>query len=179
MRRMPITRATLVVVVVAGAIAAQRSLVMAQSGQDFLSPAEADKVRNAFTPSDRAKLFIFFAEDRLKKFQYELGLKETIHGRDVLLNGLLNGYADCMDEASERIADGQRGGADMREAIKFMQKQAKEYLDALQKVKAADGPELDAFKDSLNDALDSTQDALKEAGKAAKEYGAVPIRRKP
>lgn len=179
MRRIQIARAALVVLAAAGAITPQGWPAMGQSGQDFLSPAEADKVRDAPTPSDRAKLFIYFADDRLKKFQYELGLKEAIRQRVVLLNGLLNSYADCMDEASDRIQDGQQSGANMRDAIKTMQKEAKEYLDALQKVKTAGGPELDAFKDSLNDALDSTQDAIKQADKASKEYGAVPIRRKP
>jgi hypothetical protein len=179
MRGMRMTRAALVLLAVAGAIAAQCPMAIAQSGQDFLSPGEADKVRDAPTPSDRAKLFIAFAADRLKKFQYELGLKQAIHNREVLLNGLLNGYSDCMDEAAQRIQDGQQSGADMRDAVRTMRKEAKEYLGALDKAKKAGGPELDAFKDSLDDALDSTQGALKEADKAAKEYGAVPIRRKP
>jgi hypothetical protein len=178
-RKHQLLRLALVLLAIASAGVLQVSIVMAQSGQDFLSPAEADKVRNAPLPNDRARLFISFATDRLKKFQYELGLKETIHGRDVLLNGLLNGYSDCMDEASERIEDGRKSGADMRQAIKDMQKEAKENLDALQKVKTSGGPELESFKDSLDDAIDSSQDALTEANKAAKEYGAVPIRRKP
>src|SRR5579859_5582185 len=40
--------------------------------KEYLSEAEADKIRDADTPSERMKLFISFADDRLKKFQYEL-----------------------------------------------------------------------------------------------------------
>lgn len=149
------------------------------NGQDFLSPAEADKVRDAYTPGERVKLFISFADDRMKKLQYELSSKQPSQNYDVLLNGLLNGYTSCIDEATERLQEAREKGADIRPVIKEMQKQAKEFLDALHKIQAADGPELESFKDSLGDAIDSTQDALDAANKASKEYGAVPVRRKP
>jgi hypothetical protein len=58
-------------------------LLMASSGaardrssqdpqKDYLSETEADKIRDAVTPPERIKLYISFADDRLKKFQYEL-----------------------------------------------------------------------------------------------------------
>ncbi|HKW90026.1 MAG TPA: hypothetical protein VJN21_14845 [Candidatus Acidoferrales bacterium] len=152
----------------------------AQSGaRDFLSPAEADKIRDAQTPDARVRLFVTFAEDRLKKLQYELSSKEATQNRDMLLNGLLNGYASCLDEATDRLQDAKAKGADIRQAIKDMQKQTKLFLDELHKIQDAGGPELETFKDSLSDAINSTQDALNESNKASKEYGAVPIRRKP
>lgn len=146
--------------------------------RDFLSPAEADKIREAPSPNDRVRLFLSFADDRMKKFQYELSRKDTSQNRDVLLNGLLNGYTGCMDEATDRLQDAKTKGVDMRTAIKEMQKLTKDSLEALRKIEAAGGPELDSFKDTLEDAIEATQDALNEANKAAKEYGAVPIRRK-
>jgi hypothetical protein len=154
--------------------------VRAQSGnRDFLSSAEADKVRDAPTPNDRVRLFISFADDRMKKLQYELGNKEPSQHRETLINGLLNGYSGCIDEATDRLQDAKGKGVDMRWAVKDMQKQTKNFLDALRKIQTAGGPELDSFKDSLSDAIDSTQDALNEANKASKEYGAVPVRRRP
>jgi hypothetical protein len=147
--------------------------------RDFLSPAEADKIRDAQSPNERVRLFLTFADDRMKKFQYELSRKEASQNRDVLLSGFLNGYSGCVDEATDRLHDAKEKGTDMRPAIKEMQKLTKESLEALRKIEAAGGPELDSFKDSLDDAIEATQDALDEANKAAKEYGAVPIRRKP
>lgn len=151
----------------------------AQQQPDYLSPAEADKVRNAYAPNDRIKLFIEFAGDRLKKLQYELQLTNPQYHKQQILNGLLRAYSNCMDEASDRIDEGKQGGAQIRPALKEMEKRGKEYLQTLKTIEGANGSELASYKDSLGDAIDATQDALKSAAKALKEYGATPIRRKP
>ena len=51
---------------------AGRSAIAQQEQKDYLSSLEADKIRDAETTNDRVKLFLTFADDRLKKFQYEL-----------------------------------------------------------------------------------------------------------
>jgi hypothetical protein len=43
-----------------------------QEKKDYLTDAEGDRIRDAVTPPERMKLFVIFADDRLKKFQYEL-----------------------------------------------------------------------------------------------------------
>ncbi|HVA18104.1 MAG TPA: hypothetical protein VMV59_10390 [Candidatus Dormibacteraeota bacterium] len=156
-----------------------RIAACAQEKPDFLSPAEADKIRDVQDPNERVKLFLDFAADRLKKLQYELQLTSPQMHKNEILNGLLSEYAGCIDEAADRIQEGRETNPNMRTAIKDMQKRGKEYLDALQKIEGAGGPELSAFKDALGDAIEGTQDALKGANKASKEYGAVPVRRKP
>lgn len=180
MQRAPISNLIGAFLILAWACIVLAAPALAQSGsRDFLSPGEADKVRDAPSPNDRVRLFISFADERLKKLQYELSAKEASEGREILLNGLLNGYSGCIDEATDRLQAAKEKGADMRSAIKDMQKQSRSFLDELRKIQTAGGPELDLFKNSLGDAIDSTQDALDEANKAAKEYGAVPVRRKP
>lgn len=151
----------------------------AQDQPDFLSPAEADKVRDAQDPNERIKLFLDFAADRLKKLQYELHLTTPQVNKKELLNGLLDSYSGCIDEAADRVQDGQQHGAKIRPAIKDMEKRAKEFLETLKTVEGAHGPDLASYKDSLDDAIAGTQDAVDEAAKASKEYGSVPIRRKP
>lgn len=151
----------------------------AQGQPDFLTPAEADKVRDAMNPNDRIKLFVDFAGDRLKKLQYELQLTTPQVHKQQLLNGLLNNYSGCMDEAADRIQDAQKKGAEIRQAIKDMEKRGKEYLATLKTIEGANGPELASYKESLDDAISDTQEALDDTAKAAKEYGAAPIRRKP
>ena len=44
----------------------------AQTQKDYLSSLEADKIREADTPNERITLFLSFADDRIKKLQYEL-----------------------------------------------------------------------------------------------------------
>ncbi|MGC2290602.1 MAG: hypothetical protein WA450_01600, partial [Candidatus Acidiferrales bacterium] len=65
--------------------------------KDYLTETEADKIRDAVTPPERIKLYISFADDRLKKFQYELTRKTPEGRRGEILNGLLNDYIGCMD----------------------------------------------------------------------------------
>ena len=43
-----------------------------QTQKDYLSSIEADKIREADTPNERITLFLSFADDRIKKLQYEL-----------------------------------------------------------------------------------------------------------
>ena len=162
-----------------GASAVCVAVAHAQERPDFLSPDEADKVRDAQNPNERVKLFLDFAADRLKKLQYELQLKSPQMHKNRILNGLLSAYAGCIDEAADRIDEGRETNPNMRPAIKDMQKRGKEYLEALRKIEGSGGPELVGYKDSLDDAIEGTQDALKDANKTSKEYGAVPVRRKP
>ena len=59
----------------AAAFMALLSLSSAAQGpqeKDYLTSLEADKIRDAETPNEKVKLFLTYAEDRLKKFQYEL-----------------------------------------------------------------------------------------------------------
>lgn len=176
----PKTKArALMLVLAALALTAGATVAVAQDETDFLSPSEADRVRNAPEPNDRIKLFVAFAGDRLKKLQYELQLTSPQMHKEQILNGLLSAYSHCMDEASDRIEEARDHGAQIRSAIKEMEKHGKEYLQALQSIESAKGPELDSYKDSLDDAIDGTQEALKSAAKASKEYGATPVRRKP
>ncbi len=154
------------------------AMARAQEQPDFLSPAEADKVRDTPDANGRIKLFVDFAEDRLKKLQYELQLTTPQVDKPTILNGLLHGYSSCLDEAADRIDDGQQKGAKIRPAIKDMEKRGKGYLETLKTIEGAKGPELASYKDSLDDAISATQGALNTAAKASKEYGSVPIRRK-
>lgn len=172
-----ITALAVAVTAIAGIFAG--TIARAQQHTDYLSPSEADKIRDAQEPADRIKLFIDFAGDRLKKLQYELQLKTPQLHKEQILNGLLDAYSNCMDEASDRIEEGQKSGAQIRPAIKDMEKRGKGYLETLKTIEGANGPELASFKDSLDDAIDGTQEALDSAAKASKEYGATPVRRKP
>src|SRR5216684_3540103 len=59
---------------VAGCFLAAPSILPAEAPpqKDYLTAVEADKIRDAETTNERVKLFLSFADDRLKKFQYEI-----------------------------------------------------------------------------------------------------------
>src|SRR5215467_5122904 len=144
--------------------------------KDYLSAVEADKIRDAETSNDRIKLFLTFAEDRLKKFQYEI--EHPSSNRHVeMLNALLNAYIGCVDDAADVMQLGIEKQENIRKGIDLMASRTKEFLPILEKF-SADGPELETYKDNLDDAIEGTRDAMNDAEKAKKKVAPPPIRRK-
>jgi len=146
--------------------------------RDYLSEEEADKIRDAGTPAERITLYVSFAEDRLKKFDYELNRPTPERRRTEILNGLLNGYAGCVDDGADQIAMAREKQTDIRAALKLMRTKYREFLDQLQKYDK-DGKDLEIYRDTLDDAIDGTKDALTDVDEAEKEMLPAPVRRKP
>ena len=144
--------------------------------KDYLSDIEADKIRDAETPNERVTLFLTYAEDRLKKFQYELEHPSPNKHRE-MLNYLMNSYGGCVDDAADIIQVSLEKQENIRHGIDLMASKAKEFLVILQKYENS-GPELEIYKDNLDDAIEGTQDALNEAEKAKGKAAPPPVRRK-
>ncbi len=146
--------------------------------RDYLSEEEADKIRDAGTPALRITLYLSFAEDRLKKFDYELNRGTPERRRTEILNGLLNGYAGCVDDGADQIDMAREKQMDIRAALKLMRTKYNEFLIQLQKYDK-DGKDLDTYRDTLEDAIEGTKDALTDVADAEKEMLPAPVRRKP
>ena len=144
--------------------------------KDYLSAVEADKIRDAETTNDRIKLFLTFAEDRLKKFQYELQHPSS-NKHPEMLNALMNAYVGCVDDAADLVQLGIQKQENIRPAIDLMASRTKEFLQILEKL-SADGTEIDIYKDNLDDAIEGTRDAMNDAEKAKKAVAPPPVRRK-
>lgn len=159
---------------VAPGMFAARALPLQQ--KDYLSALEADKIRDAETPNERIKLFLTFAEDRLKKFQYELE-HPSPNKHEQLLNALMNSYSGCVDDAADLIQLGIEKQDNIRQGIDLMAARAQEFLTTLKKL-SIDGAEREIYKENLDDAMEGTRDALNEALEAKKKVAPPPIRRK-
>jgi hypothetical protein len=157
-------------------LSASWSLQAQRPEKDYLSSIEADKIRDAETPNERINLFLLFADDRLKKFQYELEHPSPTKHTE-LLNFMMNSYIGCVDDAADIIQVGLEKQDNIRQGIDLMATKAKEFLPILKKY-LAEGPELDLYKENLEDAIEGTQDALNEAEKAKKKAAPPPVRRK-
>jgi hypothetical protein len=144
--------------------------------KDYLSGLEADKIRDAETTNERIKLFITFADDRLKKFQYELQHPSS-NKHPEMLNALMNGYVGCIDDAADLVQLGIEKQESIRQGIDLMASRTKEFLEILKKV-SADGIDIAVYKDNLDDAIEGTQDALNDAEKAKRKVASPPVRRK-
>ena len=154
------------------------SLVRARVPQqkDYLTSVEADKIRDAETVNERIKLFLNFADDRLKKFQYELEHPSTNRHAD-MLNLLLNAYIGCVDDAADLIQLGIEKQENIRQGVDMMSSRAKEFLTVLEKL-SNEGAEREIYKDNLDDAIEGTRDAMNDAEKAKKKVAPPPVRRK-
>ncbi len=153
--------------------------VDAQTKKEYLSDAEADKIRDAGMTGPRLVLYAIFAGDRIKKLQYEFAhLDPADEKRTDRINSLINGYTGCIDDAADLLDLGLEKQEDMRDGVKALQVQVKEALPYLQDL-ATKGPERDTYKDNLEDAIEATQDASKDLEKVSKEMAPVPVRRKP
>jgi len=144
--------------------------------KDYLSALESDKIRDAETTNERIKLFLGFADDRLKKFQYELE-HPSPNTHEQMLNYLMNAYIGCVDDAADLIQLGIEKQENVRKGVDLMASKTKEYLEVLKKIQA-DGKEMEIYKENLDDAIEGTQDAMKDAEKAKKSVAPPPVRRK-
>jgi hypothetical protein len=150
-----------------------------QKKKEYLSDAEADRIRDAATSGPRIKLYAMFAADRIKKLQYEFAHIDPADAKLTdRLNRLINGYSGCIDDAADLIELGIDKQEDIREGVKEMQARIKEFLPYLQEL-AASGPERETYKENLDDAIEATQDAAKDVERAVKEMAPPPVRRKP
>ncbi|HEY4742931.1 MAG TPA: hypothetical protein VIH76_20210 [Candidatus Acidoferrales bacterium] len=143
--------------------------------RDYLSEEEGDKIRDAETLDQRVKLFLSFATDRLKKFQYEEERTLPQARREETLNGLLNAYSGCVDDASDVISLAIEKQKEIRAGIKEMQTDAKQFLETLHKFEK--NKDVDSYKETLDDAIEGTEDALQDAEKGEKEMSPPPVRR--
>jgi len=144
--------------------------------KDYLSSLESDKIRDAETTNERIKLFLTFADDRLKKFQYELQHPSS-NKHPEMLNALMNGYVGCVDDAADLVQIGLEKQENVRAGIDLMVNKTKEFLDALNKI-SEDKVELETYKDNLQDAIEGTRDAMNDAEKAKKSVAPPPVRRR-
>ena len=144
--------------------------------KDYLTALEADKIRDAETVNERIKLFLTFADDRLKKFQYELDHPSTNRHGD-MLNSLLNAYVGCVDDAADLIELGIEKQENIRQGVDLMAARTKDFLVVLEKL-SNDGAEREIYKDNLDDAIEGTRDAMNDAEKAKKKVAPPPVRRK-
>lgn len=162
---------------VVGAIAIRASAAP-QGRRDYLTSDEADKVRDIQDPGPRIKLYLSFAEDRLKKFDYEQGRTAPETDRGAILNGLLNGYDGCVEDAADEIDEAKDRQMNIHPELKLLESKGKDFLAELQKIDKAKGPNYEDYSDTLQDAIDDTKDAISDAQSALKEMLPAPVRRK-
>jgi hypothetical protein len=150
----------------------------AQGKKEYLSNAEAEKLRDSANMNERITLFISFAADRIKKLQYEFEHPGQNTRPVERINGLILNYTNCLDDAADLVELAAQKNDDVRKAIMDFQMRLPEFLGYL-KMLQGQGPKMQAYKDNLEDAIDSTLDAIKSVDEASKQIAPPPVRRRP
>jgi hypothetical protein len=181
MRMNPRLRASLLGIALAALVAAPLPARAApqQPKKDYLTDAEADKIRDAYSYSAKIKLFVDFASDRILKIKYELAhLDPEDRRQGERINDLINAYSGCVDDGDELVGVAVDKQEDVHDAMKVFNARAKDFLPYLQSLEPK-APLLDDYKDNLDDAIEATQDAMSDLADAATQDSTAPVRRKP
>jgi hypothetical protein len=72
----------------------------------------------------------------------------------------------------------QEKQTDVRDAVKLMKVKDSEFLAKLQKFDQASGPDFEAYRYTLEDAIEGTKEAINDANDAEKALHPGPVRRK-
>jgi hypothetical protein len=150
----------------------------AQNKKEYLSPNEAESLRDADTSNDRIELYIGFAADRIKKLQYEFDHPGTTTRPEERINGLILNYTDCLDDGADLLEESSDKNENIRKAIADMQARASEFMVYLKSLQA-EGRKMDPYKENLDDAIEATRDAINTADDADKQDAPPPVRRRP
>jgi hypothetical protein len=149
-----------------------------KSQKDYLTDAEADEIRDAYTYSAKIKLFVQFAGDRIQKIKYELAHIDPDDRRQgERIDDLINAYSGCVDDGDELVGVAVDKQVDVHESMKIFSARAKDFLPYLQSLEP-NAPLLDDYKDTLDDAIEATKDAMSDITDAATQDATAPVRRK-
>lgn len=142
----------------------------ALAGHDFLTEAEIEKVREAQAPSDRLKLYILFARQRID--QLDRLLSKDKKGRAAEARELLEDYAAIIDEIDTVTDDALKRGADAAEGATAVIGAEKRFLGQLQQIQNRNLADADYYGIALHEAIASTSDSIDESGNNATGRGA-------
>lgn len=144
--------------------------IPALAERDFLTEAEIDKVREAQAPSDRLKLYILFARQRIDQLQRLLSKDKK--GRSAEARELLEDYGQIIDAIDTVTDDALKRGADAAEGTLAVVTAEKRFLGQLQQIKDRNLPDVDLYELALREAIAGTSDSIDQAAEDTTGRGA-------
>ena len=139
------------------------SVASAQVRQDdYLTPAEVEKVRDTQEPNQRARLFLQFARQRLSTFEEAFFTppdQQPVHPAELLAR--LNDFISALDDTAATLEVVlERGGVDLHPARDRLAKTGQDFLARLRKLQQAEHPAKEELRWDLEDAVMALEDLL-------------------
>ena len=160
--------------------AALLSVALFAQDRDFLTPNEADQVREVQEPSERLQLYIHFAKQRMDLAEQYLAKDQP--GRSIFIHNALEDYSRIIEAIDSVSDDALRHKLAIDKGLIAVIAAEKDFLEQLKKIENSNPRDLDRYKFALDDAIDTTSDsrdlALSDSTKRSAELAASDAREK-
>jgi hypothetical protein len=137
--------------------------------RDFLSPNEADQIRETQEPNERLTLYVHFAKQRLDLIDQHLAKDKP--GRSIFIHDNLEDYNQIIEAIDSVSDDALRHSKDIDKGTLAVLDAEKEFLDKLNKIQDSNPRDLDRYKFLLQEAIDTTSDSRQLSLEDSKKRG--------
>lgn len=125
--------------------------------RDFLTADEVDQVRLAQEPSERLKLYLTFAKQRIS--QITQAAKQEKAGRSKLIHDLLEDYTNIIESIDTVSNDALRRKVNITEGVRAVAEANREMLKDLEQVRDSEPKDISRYQFALDQAIDATRDS--------------------
>jgi len=139
-------------------LAAALTVPLAAQQRDYLTPDEADQLREVQEPNARLGLYSKWALLRLDEIEQMIASNKA--GRSVFIHDLLEDYGRIIDAMDTVADDALRRKISIDAGVTALTASEKDMVTRLEKIRDAKPKDLARYEFALNDAIDTTQDSL-------------------
>ena len=150
------------------------SACMAQE-RDFLTPDEADQVREIQEPNKRLAIDVKFAQLRMELLKQSLA--STKPGRSIFIHDTLEDLTRLIEAIDTVSDDAIRRKVDLDKGLALVIDAEKAILEELTKVSEAPPKDYARYKFTMEQAQETIQDSVELAGQDLKTRGAALAQR--
>jgi hypothetical protein len=146
------------------------SVCVAQE-RDFLTPDEADQVREIQEPNKRLALYVKFAQLKMELLRQSLA--STKPGRSIFIHDTLEDLTRLVEAIDTVSDDAIRRKVDIDNGLALVIDAEKPILEELNKITGAPPKDYARYKFTIEQAVETLQDSAELAGQDLKTRGAA------